>query len=154
MTGFYLDLVGETDARKWASAFAATFPHVLKEGQGVVNDVEGLMLGWFANAIEAGRFAESKKADEEWTDLLDQAGFFELKPGDTLVLHYNRPYMGASEAREIVARFNEHLPNNKLVIVVADELEIRPVEESSDKEWDKAFREWSEAFKEYRDNNG
>lgn len=37
-------LIGETDARIWAQEFKKLFPRI----------DEGLMLGWFANAILAG----------------------------------------------------------------------------------------------------
>jgi NTP pyrophosphatase (non-canonical NTP hydrolase) len=42
----------ETDAQKWAQQFMAV---MAKIGRGQVD--EGLMIGWFANAIEAGRSA-------------------------------------------------------------------------------------------------
>ena len=40
-----------TDASKWAKEFYARFPFV----------DEGVMLAWFANAIEAGRDADRKR---------------------------------------------------------------------------------------------
>ena len=44
--GEFLQEAG-TDARKWAAAFVQIFPDAEVD--------EGTMIGWFANAIEAGR---------------------------------------------------------------------------------------------------
>ena len=46
-----------TDAEKWAASFCEKFPEV----------DQGLMLGWFANAIEAGRTA-GWNAGVDWVD--------------------------------------------------------------------------------------
>ena len=54
------DLFGDADAQHWAERFANKFPAILQDGEGVTNDVEGLMLTWFAGAIETGRMAEAK----------------------------------------------------------------------------------------------
>ena len=56
------DLHGDADARHWAERFADKFPAVLQDGAGVINDVEGLMLTWFAGAIETGRMAAGGQA--------------------------------------------------------------------------------------------
>jgi hypothetical protein len=44
-----------TDAAAWAKAFCERFGVYTSEG--VIQDAEGLMLSWFANAIERGRTA-------------------------------------------------------------------------------------------------
>lgn len=44
-----------TDAARWAAAFADLFAVNLANGLSAGDDTQGLMLGWFANAIEAGR---------------------------------------------------------------------------------------------------
>lgn len=48
-----VDLHATTDARAWAEGFTETWRRV----QGDEPPDEGWMLGWFANAIEAGRSA-------------------------------------------------------------------------------------------------
>lgn len=50
-TGSEIDLIQTTDARMWATEFMARWQHRLEEVD------EGLMLVWFANAIETGRTA-------------------------------------------------------------------------------------------------
>jgi hypothetical protein len=50
------DLHGDTDAMHWAERFALNFEVLHKDG-GVETDVAGLMLAWFAGAIETGRMA-------------------------------------------------------------------------------------------------
>lgn len=52
------DLIDDTDARHWAQRFASRFPMVLQNGAGVTNDVESLVLPWFASAIETGRMSK------------------------------------------------------------------------------------------------
>jgi len=54
------------DATKWAKEFCKRFPSVLSqvEGEeGVVQgeELEGLMVGWFANAIEVSIAAQRKR---------------------------------------------------------------------------------------------
>jgi hypothetical protein len=51
----YLELLETTDAAVWAKAFTERWG--LFTPDGVVADAEGLMLSWFANAIETGRTA-------------------------------------------------------------------------------------------------
>ncbi len=51
-----------TDAAEWAKAFCERF--VISTAEGVVQDAEGLMLGWFANAIMRGYDEGYAKADE------------------------------------------------------------------------------------------
>jgi len=55
------DLIGDHDARHWAERFAHRFPAILQDGEGVINDVEGLMLTWFAGAIETGKMARTEE---------------------------------------------------------------------------------------------
>ena len=47
--GELLNELGD-DARKWATAFGQRF--TVSDDKGPVEDQEGLMLAWFANAIE------------------------------------------------------------------------------------------------------
>lgn len=59
------ELQHTTDATKWASAFCERFRIIGGEGADAAYvDGPGLMLGWFANAIEAGRYAARPSADE------------------------------------------------------------------------------------------
>jgi hypothetical protein len=54
------DLLGDTDAAHWAERFAAKFATVRQNtapGEDEMPDTEGLMLTWFAGAIETGRAA-------------------------------------------------------------------------------------------------
>jgi hypothetical protein len=70
-----------TDATKWAKAFCAYFAIAKKQGirstagmleiASILDDAEGLMLGWFANAIETGRTAGQKEKDPLEKDLED-----------------------------------------------------------------------------------
>lgn len=62
------DLHGDLDAQHWAERFAARFLVIRRlspPGLGVpfagdqVGDTEGLMLAWFASAIETGRMDTS-----------------------------------------------------------------------------------------------
>lgn len=53
------NLDGETDPGRWAAAFVALF------GTRRQNIDEGLMISWFANAMEAGRRAEREKVEGE-----------------------------------------------------------------------------------------
>lgn len=48
------DLHNTTDAQVWTKTFMEIWGSRLNEID------EGLMLGWFANAIEAGKYAESR----------------------------------------------------------------------------------------------
>ncbi len=60
-------LLATTDAMVWAEEFCRAFS--LYDEDGVIEDKEGLILGWFANAIEvgreAGRRAEAKCSPEK-----------------------------------------------------------------------------------------
>lgn len=47
-----------TDAMVWAEEFCGTFSIYTDEG--VVEDKAGLMVGWFANAIETARMEQAK----------------------------------------------------------------------------------------------
>lgn len=109
------ELVGETDARKWAQEFASVRHGRLAEDGFDIAGSDSTMLGWFANAIEAGRDAGTRASDAEWTEILDHAQFFELHPGDVLVIHFDR-YLTASEAHQIVDRLKVLAPDNKVVI--------------------------------------
>ena len=51
-----------TDAMRWATAFSGLFSVSLSNGLPAGDDTQGLMLGWFANAIEAGRTAGLRQA--------------------------------------------------------------------------------------------
>lgn len=53
-----------TDAQRWAVAFAGLFSVNLSNGLPAGDDTQGLMLGWFANAIEAGRSAGLRQVQE------------------------------------------------------------------------------------------
>ena len=59
------DLYGDLDAMHWAERFASKFEVLHKDG-GVETDVAGLMLTWFAGAIETGRMAGSRKRYRRW----------------------------------------------------------------------------------------
>jgi hypothetical protein len=50
------ELYGTTDAQIWAQEFMERFGWALRDEPACVID-EGLMSGWFANAIETGRNA-------------------------------------------------------------------------------------------------
>ena len=55
-----------TDARVWAAEFCKMYPSALcqiegKEGVTDGDDFEGIMIGWFANAIMAGVDSEARK---------------------------------------------------------------------------------------------
>lgn len=51
-----------TNARAWAQEFCDRF-RVALEGDGAwIDDPEGLMIGWFANAIETGRDHEARES--------------------------------------------------------------------------------------------
>jgi hypothetical protein len=49
-----IKLHSTTDARVWADEFCNLFSIIMKDGE-LVEDSRGVMLGWFANAIETGR---------------------------------------------------------------------------------------------------
>ncbi len=49
------DLHATTDAQVWAKAWCETATIAVGEGRSLID--EGWMIGWFANAIEAGRTA-------------------------------------------------------------------------------------------------
>lgn len=56
-----------TDAAIWAAEFCKRFPSALcqvpgREGVTDGDDFEGIMIGWFANAIMAGVESEARKA--------------------------------------------------------------------------------------------
>jgi len=56
------DLTGDTSAAHWAERFAYRFevrrrPDIGDRGIHTPVDTEGLMLSWFASAIETGRMA-------------------------------------------------------------------------------------------------
>ena len=53
-----------TEAQRWAAAFAGLFSVSLSNGLPAGDDTQGPMLGWFANAIEAGRAAGLRQAQE------------------------------------------------------------------------------------------
>lgn len=50
------DLHGDTNAGHWAERFASKFT-VLHRAGIAVDDIEGLMLTWFASAIKTGKMA-------------------------------------------------------------------------------------------------
>jgi hypothetical protein len=52
------ELHSTTDAAVWAQRFCERFS--IYTDQGVVDDKWGLMVGWFANAIEVGRDAGAR----------------------------------------------------------------------------------------------
>jgi hypothetical protein len=59
------DLVGDADAAHWAERFAATFEVRRRAdtgNRGIIEpvDTEGLMLSWFAGAIETGHMAAER----------------------------------------------------------------------------------------------
>jgi len=61
-----------TDASRWAEGFCKKYPSVLSQiegDEGVIQDadLEGLMICWFANAIEAGALREARE-NEPITD--------------------------------------------------------------------------------------
>lgn len=56
-------LLGTTDAQKWAEEFAT----VVKDKEGFGLD-DGLLLTWFANAIETGRMAAEKQTRQAVED--------------------------------------------------------------------------------------
>lgn len=50
-----------TDARRWAQAFGERFTVSSRAADATAHDLIGVMVGWFANAIEAGRDAGAKQ---------------------------------------------------------------------------------------------
>lgn len=61
------DFAQSTDAAVWAKEFCDRF--IISTAEGVEQDAEGLMIGWFANAIERGRTAgESGYERVGWID--------------------------------------------------------------------------------------
>lgn len=54
-----INLVGEFDARVWASEFV----RIVKENPNIALD-EGTMIGWFANAIMAGYDHANRRNNE------------------------------------------------------------------------------------------
>lgn len=59
-----LILHSTTDARVWAREFCRRFAVCADASEPVVDDQEGLMIAWFANAIETGRAAGFSDARE------------------------------------------------------------------------------------------
>lgn len=58
-------LNGNTDAMEWAEEFCAAFVVVGRPGCAVDDsDNVGLMVGWFANAIETGRSAGFREGQQ------------------------------------------------------------------------------------------
>jgi hypothetical protein len=57
------ELYSTTDAMAWAREFVAT----VQEHPSIPYD-EGTMVGWFANAMEAGRLAKSKHTHPTWEE--------------------------------------------------------------------------------------
>jgi hypothetical protein len=53
------DLVGDADAQHWAERFASMF-RVTRRTDGQDMDTDGLMLTWFAGAIESGKMYEQE----------------------------------------------------------------------------------------------
>lgn len=58
------DLHGDTDAQHWAERFASMFDVLRRDKPYTVGDVEGLMLTWFAGAIETGRLVAFRRPDD------------------------------------------------------------------------------------------
>ena len=54
-----------TDASKWAEEFCKLFSVYVRDHNPPteMDDAEGLMIGWFANAIEAGALREAREAE-------------------------------------------------------------------------------------------
>ena len=57
MTDPEMDLVGNTDAMEWAEAWCARMARLSPAQRSEFVTSRGTMVGWFANAIEAGRGA-------------------------------------------------------------------------------------------------
>lgn len=57
-------LYGSTDAAVWANEFCALFSVYADDGE-VVDDALGLMIGWFANAIETAKDHERRRMAEQ-----------------------------------------------------------------------------------------
>lgn len=117
-----LNLKGVTNARIWAQQFfVARIARLAQDGHDIAYD-EGAMLGWFANAIEAGRDAGRRS---EWADLFSKAEALDLPPGDTLVIRFDdRYYLDMERVEQIIRRFKDSFPNNKIAIVIAGEARI------------------------------
>ena len=58
-------LLSTTDAQVWAQEFMKVYDDLV-----IVID-EGLMIGWFANAIEVGRAAGASEKQSGWTIRVD-----------------------------------------------------------------------------------
>jgi hypothetical protein len=54
------DLHGDQDAMHWAERFADKFVIVRKTDGDVLEDPTGLMLAWFAGAIETGKMPQQR----------------------------------------------------------------------------------------------
>lgn len=68
--GSEVNLHDTTDASVWAKEFCKLWPTALsqvpgREGVETEEDFEGIMLGWFANAIMAGVDSENRRARNE-----------------------------------------------------------------------------------------
>lgn len=72
---------------------------------------------------------EINERDQAFIDLLQRAKLHKLSPGDTLVVHLDKPDLSMSDAQQMIERFEARCPNNKVAIVLADSLEIRRPEE-------------------------
>jgi hypothetical protein len=57
------DVLFTTDAHEWARAFCQRFATVSRGSEADPDDDEGLMISWFANAIETGRLAGCKATE-------------------------------------------------------------------------------------------
>lgn len=58
------DLFGHRKADRWAERFASEF-QVIRKSTGEPVDTEGLMLAWFASAIETGVMIQTQNSEKE-----------------------------------------------------------------------------------------
>jgi hypothetical protein len=89
------DLLGRmgTDAQKWAAEFVRVFQEVAVRPE--PTDLEGMMIGWFANAIEAGAARERALALEaEEAEERVRRRAFGLDPDDDLQAVYEETANG------------------------------------------------------------
>jgi hypothetical protein len=77
------DLVGDQDAMHWAERFDSHFTVQRKNGESV--DTLGLMLAWFAGAIETGKM-------HDWGSIVAYKAFGSIyDPKDVTIVRAQRP---------------------------------------------------------------
>lgn len=110
------ELLQSNDARKWAEAFAKSFPQVMpSEGRNTYADdsVVGLMEGWFANAM----FAQEQVDEKAAADLLRQSSDEIEPPTDGKYVVFKRHDWDDMKARMATPGGNLILPHPLRVLM-------------------------------------